>query len=80
MVALEVAALREVQSDELGLVVFDRPAVVRHRYRGWRSKELRYLLLNAPERTRKRRGIEDWKRLTHSLEEMWNSKLGIVNV
>jgi hypothetical protein len=66
MVALEVAALREVQSDEIGLEVIDRPAVVRRRNRGWRSKELRYLLLNAPERTRQRRSIEDWKRFTHA--------------
>jgi hypothetical protein len=66
MVALEVAALREVQSDEIGLKVIDRPAVVRCRNRGWRSKELRDLLLNAPERTSQRRSIEDWKRFTHA--------------
>ncbi len=65
MVALEVAALREVQSDEIGLEVIDRSAIVRRRSRGWWSKELRYLLLDASERARKRRGIEDWKRFTH---------------
>jgi hypothetical protein len=68
MVALEIAALREVQGDEIGFEVIDRSAVVRRRSRGWRSKELRYLLLNAPERARKRRGIENWKRFTHAYE------------
>jgi hypothetical protein len=40
MVALEVTTLRKVQRDEIGLEVIDRPAVVRRRDRGWRSKEL----------------------------------------
>jgi hypothetical protein len=66
MIAFEIATLREVQRDEIRLEVIDRPAIVRRRSRGWRSKELRYLLLNAPERTRQRRSIEDWKRFTHA--------------
>ena len=65
MVAFKVAAFREVQGDEIGLEVINRSAVVRRRSRGWWSKELRYLLLDASERTRERQGIENWKRFTH---------------
>ncbi len=65
MVALEIAALREVQGDEIGLEVINRSAVVRRVSRGGRSKELRDLLLEGAERARQRRSIEDRKRFTH---------------
>ena len=80
VVALEIAALREVQRDEIGLEVVDCSAIVRRSSHGWRGKELRDLLLDIAECARCRRGIENWKRFTHSLEEMWNSQLGVVTV
>ena len=40
MIAFEIATLREVQRDEIGLEVIDRPAIVRRSSRGWRAKEL----------------------------------------
>jgi hypothetical protein len=61
MIALEIAAFREVQCDEIGFEIVDCSAVVRCRSSGWRSKELRDLLLDTSERARKRRGIENWK-------------------
>jgi hypothetical protein len=67
MVALEIAALREVQGDEIGFEVIDRSAIVRRRNRGWWTKELRDLLLDTSERARKRWGIENWKRFTHTV-------------
>jgi hypothetical protein len=67
MVTLEIAALREVQGDEIGFEVIDRSAIVRRRNRGWWTKELRDLLLDTSERARKRWGIENWKRFTHTV-------------
>ena len=66
MITLEIAAFREVQRNEIGFEVIDRSAIVGRRSRGWRSKELRYLLLDASKCARKRRGIENWKRFTQN--------------
>jgi hypothetical protein len=66
MVALKIAALREVQGDEIRFEVVDGSAIVWRKIRGWRSKELRYLLLDISERARKRWTIEDWKRFAHA--------------
>src|SRR5688572_12054264 len=61
MVALKIAALREIQRNEIGLEVIDCPAVVRPRGRGWRGKEMRHLLLDTAERADERRGTEHRK-------------------
>jgi hypothetical protein len=69
MIALEIAALRKIQCDEVGFEVIDRSAIVRRSSHRWRAKELRDLLLDIAECARVRRGIENWKQFTHSLEE-----------
>ena len=69
MVTLEIAALREVQGDEIGFEVIDRSAIVRRRRCGWWTKELRYLLLDTSKSARKRWGIENWKRFTHNVRQ-----------